>query len=201
MCRFRLRHVLACVAVVACVGCHSAGEYAYKGHDYNATLVVYRLPSITLAAMPAYVALDGAVIAELGQNDFVVIQLAPGRHELRLKADTYPRADAVVLEARDLDWLYYEAEPNAGIAVAATASIVDPTIVGTALGALFMRPFLLRASSDTEFRERVDGLEQVPTGGGAGPGAVEDPAASMDDPADARQSEAPATIPTLRPEG
>jgi len=173
MCRIPFRHALACIAVIATGGCHSAGEYAYEGHDHNATLVVYRLSSLTLAAMPAYVALDGAVIAELGQNDFVMIQLAPGRHELLLKADSYPRADGVVVEAQDLDWWYYEAEPNPGVAVAATASLVDPTIIGTALGALFMRPFLLRASSDTEFRGRVGGLERVPTGGGPGQAATE----------------------------
>jgi hypothetical protein len=161
MLRRRLEAWLAVAALAAIAACHSVGKYDYRGYDHNATVVVYRSSAMTLAAAPAYVVLDGQVVAKLHRDDYVVLQLAPGRHELRIKADAYPRSDGAAIEARDLDWLYYEAEPNSAIGALAAASVVDPTIIGSALGAMFVKPFLLRPSSDTEFRVLVDELQRV----------------------------------------
>lgn len=172
MTRRRALALLVAATLAATGGCHSVDVYRYTGYDHNATMVVYRLSSLTLAAAPVYVVLDGNIVAELRQDDYVVIQLVPGRHELGLKADMYPRSDDVIVEARDLDWFYYKAEPNSSIATLATASVVDPTLIGTAVAAMFVKPFLLRASSDAQFRAQVDGLERIETVRDGSPTAV-----------------------------
>jgi hypothetical protein len=108
-----------------------------------------------------YVAVDDQVIAALRQDSYVEVKLAPGRHELRLNATQYPRGDTVTVEVRDLEWLYYEAEPNPANLAASVAAAADPTIIGAAIGSLFMKPFLLRSTSHDEFRAVVQGLGRV----------------------------------------
>lgn len=161
MARARLQLAIVTAAFVAMAGCYSARPYGYEGHDLNATVIVYRQASLNLAGLSAYVALDGRVIAALHQDSFVEIRLPPGRHEIRLNATQFPRGDTVTVDVRDLDWLYYEAEPNPANLAAAAAGAVDPTIIGAYIGSLFIKPFLLDPSSHDEFRAVVEDLKRV----------------------------------------
>jgi hypothetical protein len=162
-----LRTILPVAAValasVAGTACYSTQPYDYEGHDSNATIVVYRRADLNLAALSTFVAVDDRPIVALRNDSYVAIQLSPGRHELRLNASNYPNGATVVLDVEDLDWLYFEAEPNPANLASATAAAATPSAVGlgVALGSLFMKPFLLRPSDAEEFGGVVDRLERM----------------------------------------
>jgi hypothetical protein len=113
---------LLAMSLGATAACYSTKPYDYEGRDSNATVVIYRAASLNMGTRPVQVAVDGREIVALRTDSYTEIQLAPGTHELRLSGTGYPRSDVVTVEVKDLDWLYYEAEP-------------DPTDVATAVAA------------------------------------------------------------------
>lgn len=148
-------------AMTATAACYSTRPYGYLGHDSNATVVIYRKADVNLGAVAAFVAIDDQGVAELHNDQYVEIHLAPGVHQLKLNGTGYPRPDVLAVEVADLERRFFEVKPNPANLAAATASAVDPTPLGTMATLLFTRPFLFEWREERDFRTLADRLERT----------------------------------------
>jgi len=155
---------LASLALIA--GCYSTKPYSYTGHDSDAAVIVYRKSEPNLSALATYVGVDDRLVAQLGQQNYVEIPLAPGKHVLSAHGRGYPNAMKVGFEIEEHGRLYYEAKPNTANTVAATASVVETIGVGAAFASIFIDPFLLRPSDEEEYKKLLDVLERIETASG-----------------------------------
>jgi hypothetical protein len=157
--RLRLASGAASVWLAMLPACYSTKPYEYEGSDWNATVVVYRSSSLDFGAITTYVGIDDAMIAKLGNNDYVEIQLPPGQHRLRAAANQYRLKATVFLDVADFDKVFYEARPNPMLVTVSTP--VDAGAVSAAYEVLEHVPFVLERRTAGDFRAAVANLKRV----------------------------------------